>query len=158
MRIPWLWRHSSEEFAEIPGRPVPKVATQRFQETLGRFGANSEAPTSDVRASAQATTVSSLSLWRRWLWYGSDDVGASGREEGNQSRELWFYSARGSIPGRQQPPPEIHGGHPSFAELCAHGRETGWHVGSTTQRKRAVERTVKRGPSCQWRTARELAR
>ena len=59
--------------------------------------------------------VSSLSLWRRWLRYGSGDVGASGREEGNRSRELWFYSARGSIPGHQQPPPE------SLAEIRAIG-------------------------------------
>jgi hypothetical protein len=43
----------------IPSRPAPKVATQRFQGTLRRSGANSKAPTS-VRASGLSTAVSTL--------------------------------------------------------------------------------------------------
>jgi hypothetical protein len=42
----------------IPSRSAPKVATQRFQGALGRFGANSEAPSSGVRANAPAAAVS----------------------------------------------------------------------------------------------------
>jgi hypothetical protein len=55
---PWRGWPAGEQFTVIPSRSALKVAAQRFQGGLGRFGANSEALSSGVRANAPAATIS----------------------------------------------------------------------------------------------------
>jgi hypothetical protein len=127
---PWRGWPAGEQFTVIPSRSAPKVATQRFQGALGRFGANSEAPSSGVRANALPAAISHSGFLVGVAVFGGGLTSRDGRlrtmgEGEGRSAQVALCTRSGGL-ARSAHTREFCGGAAASADLHGDGFGGAW--------------------------------